>query len=822
MSGMLPAVSLISAAVLAYEVLLMRLLAIVQWHHFAYMVISIALLGYGASGTFLTLSQRWLKPRFAAVFSANAALFGLSAVSSFVLGERVPFNALEVVWNPHQLLYLAVLYLIFIVPFFCGANCVGLAFTQFGNRIGRIYRYDLVGAGIGAIGVVALLSVLSPVDCLRFIMGLGLMAAGFVYLASSERSGRWIAVAWISTAVVLPVSLPHSWITLRISEYKGLSMALQLPQAAVIAQHSSPLGLLTLVESPTIPFRHVPGLSLNSTTEPPVQLGIFTDGDAPSVITRYDGRRESLAYLDFVTSALPYHLTKTPSVLVLGAGGGTDVLQSLYHGARQIDAVELNPQMVHLVQQDHRDFAGRIFGMPEVQVHVAEARSFVTRSPRRWNIIQIPLLDSAAASAAGVQSLSESYLYTVEAVQLYIRRLEPGGLLAITRWLKLPPRDSLKLLITGAQALEREGLEEPERRLALIRSWSTTTLVVKNGKFSETDIDRMRAFATQRSFDLAYYPGMTAAEANRFNILTSPYFFEAAGELLSERRAAFIERYKFDLTPASDDQPYFFDFFRWRSLPEFLQLRSSGGASLLEWGYLILFATLIQAAVLSFLFILLPLWVRRTKTMRDPQRARILAYFGFLGLAFLFIEIAFIQRFIVFVGHPLYAVAVVLCGFLLFAGLGAGYAPRFDKYLENSPSILSRIPVRVSAIDVSVAAIGAVALVYLVLLPLVFSLLIAWPAAAKGAASLVLLAPLAFFMGMPFPLGLSRVSGAVPELVPWSWGVNGCASVLSAVLAMVLAIHFGFTVVVTLAVCLYLGAAATFRRPLSGANPGPS
>jgi hypothetical protein len=812
---MLPAVSVISAAILAYEVLLMRLFAIVQWHHFAYMVISIALLGFGASGSFLALAQDWLKPRFVAAFAVNAALFGATALGGFALGERVPFNALEVLWNPGQLFHLLVLYLLFTVPFFCGANCIGLAFARFGEQIGRIYRYDLTGAGLGALGIVAVLFLVPPSACLRIIAGLGIAAAGLVCFARKDAGRRRAAAGLLAAALLLPLLVPQSWIALRISEYKGLSMALRIPDAQIVGETSSPLGLVTVVRSPTIPFRHVPGVSLDSTIEPPPQLGVFTDGDALSVITRYDGRLGALGYLDQTTAALPYHLLADPSVLVLGAGGGGDVLQALYHGARRIDAVELDSRVIALVRREHAAFAGGLYDRPEVTVHVAEARSFVARSRDRWHLIQVPLLDSFGASAAGVHSLSESYVYTIEAFLDYLRHLRAGGFLAITRWLKLPPRDSLKLFATALAALEREGIAAPRERLALIRSWSTTTLLVKNGALDADEIADIRRFAERRSFDLAYAPGLHPDETNRFNVLDAPHFFEGAAALAGPRRREFIEGYKFDLATARDDRPYFFDFFRWRALPEFLELRARGGAALLEWGYPILFATLVQAMVLGVALILLPLRLGRRQLVAHPDRARILAYFLALGLAFLFVEIAFIQRFSVFLGHPLLAVAVVLSAFLVFAGFGSGNAPGLVRRLEHRRETGGRLLSRITPVDVPVLAIGGAALLYLALLPALLDWMMPWPQAARVAAALALIAPLAFFMGMPFPIGLSRVSERAPALVPWAWGVNGCASVVSAVLATILAIHLGFAAVVGIAVVLYLAAAAVFRAPLA-------
>jgi hypothetical protein len=803
------AIAILSAATLAYEVLLLRLFAIAQWHHFAYMAISIALLGFGASGTFLFLVQRWLKPRFAVAFAANAAIFGVTALTGFALAQSLPFNALQVVWEPHQLLYLLALYPLLALPFFAAANCIGLAFSRFRDRIGRVYAFNLAGSGLGALGLVGLLYLVYPESALRVVAGLGLGAAAMALLPEA-RHKVWTAVLALA-ALTLPIAAPASWTALRMSPYKNLSITLKVPGAEVLGESSSPLGLLTVVESPEVPFRHVPGLSLNNVIEPPRQLGLFTDGDGMTAITAFDGDLEKLAYLGFTASALPYHLLEKPRTLILGAGGGADLLQALFHKATAVDAVELDPRIIHLVSQTHRAFAGDVYERSEVRVHVAEARAFVTACRDRWDLIQIPLLDSFASATAGVHGLSESYVYTVEAMREYIRHLEPGGYLAITRWLKLPPRDSLKLFATALTALEQEGVAEPSRSLGMIRSWNTVTLMVHNGEIGPEQAATVRRFARERSFDLIYLPDLTAGEANRANILQAPYFFDGARALAGAGQDDFIRRYKFDIRPATDDRPYFFNFFRWRSLPEFLELRARSGASLIEWGYPILFATLVQAVLLSVLLILLPLWLRRREAAaRVANRWRVLAYFLLLGLAFLFVEIAFIQRFVLFLGHPIHAVAVVLAGFLASAGLGSATAPVFADRIATGP--LSRL----TPIGVAVLAIAAVALVYVLALPPLFARLIALHEAARILLSLVLIAPLGFFMGMPFPLGLARLSASLPELVPWAWGISGCFSVISAVLATILAVHLGFTAVVAMAAILYLAAGITFRSPLRG------
>jgi hypothetical protein len=792
------AVALISAAALAYELLLMRLFSIMLWHHFAYMLISLALLGYGASGALLSFAQKAVHARFTTLFSSAAAAFGISAIACFALARQVPFNPLEILWDARQPAYLMAVYLLLLLPFLCAGACVCMTLSRFRDTVPRIYSYDIVGAGAGSLGIVGLLFVLAPVDALKLVAAIGLLAAAAAWLECGAGK-RWPALL-LAASAGLPLLVPAEHIAPSMSPYKELSQALRAPGARVIAQRSSPLGLVSVIESPEVPLRHAPGLSLNATAEPPPQLGVYTDGDGLNALTRFDGRRESLAHLDHVTSALPYHLLRTPRVLVLGAGAGADVLQALYHGANDIDAVELNGQIVDLVRRDYADYAGGIY--TKVRVHVAEARGFVAASTQRYDLIQLPLLDSFSAASAGLYALSESYVYTVEALQDYLRRLHPGGMLAITRWITLPPRDALKLFAAATVALQRSGVADPGSQLALVRSWKTSTLLVKNGAFDARDIAAINAFCKARSFDVAFYPGMRADEANRHNVVEPPDLHDGATALLGPDRAAFLRNYKFNVEPATDDKPHFFHFFKWRALPEVLALKEQGGLPLLEWGYPVLAATLVQAGVASIALIALPLALagRRNDAgaARAASRGRVLGYFLAIGFGFMFIEIAFIQKFVLFLSHPLYAVAVVLFAFLLFAGVGS----RCTQRLQRRDAKHAR-----RAIAVVAVAIAGCAALNLWLLPWLFQHSMGLPDPAKIIISTALIAPLAFFMGMPFPLGLTKLED--PRLIAWAWGINGCASVTAAVLATLLAIHLGFTAVVVAALVLYGLAAAS-------------
>nr|NIP19463.1 SAM-dependent methyltransferase [Xanthomonadales bacterium]NIX14249.1 SAM-dependent methyltransferase [Xanthomonadales bacterium] len=349
------------------------------------------------------------------------------------------------------------------------------------------------------------------------------------------------------------------------------------------------------------------------------------------------------------------------------------------------------------------------------------------------------------------------------------------------------------------EVLKRRGVENPGQRLVMIRSWNTSTLLIGEREFTEAQIAALKSFCAGRWFDLGWYPGMKGDEANRFNILPQAWLHEGAVQLLGHEAESFFDRYKFDVRPATDDRPHFFHFLKWRTLGELFALREQGGMPLVEQGYLLLVATLAQAVLVSAALILLPLRFAAGSEDAAPEaRGRILAYFLAVGTGFMLVEIAFIQKFILFLSHPLFAISVVLTSFLVFAGLGSAWSHRWSER-----EVLGRV----------VTGIVVLAAAYLVVLPGVFERLMHLDDTFKVLVSVGLIAPLALLMGMPFPLGLDRVARRAPGWIPWAWGVNGCASVVSAVLATLLAVHAGFSLVVMLALGVY-GLAYVAALPL--------
>ncbi len=803
-------ISLLSATALGYEVLLMRLFSIIQWHHFAYMIISLALLGYGISGTLIALIQKPLLKHFSLAYPALLILFSLSSMGCYLLVQQIPFNAEEIFWDQHQLIYLAGIFLLLSIPFIFAASAICLAFARYPEFISRIYGMDLLGAGFGSFAIVLLLFLVLPITALMLIALSGLLSA-FIAARELELNQRWLAPFLISLGSALILTGLNS--SINISPYKELSQILRINGTQIITQNSSPMGLLSVVESSQVPLRHAPGLSLNNVQEPPQQLGLFIDAAGMTAITRYPEQLNDLAYLDQLSSALPYHLHNIERLLIVGAGGGADILQALYHQVEHIDAVEINPQVVDLLENEFADYSGNLYQRQNISVHIDDVRGFLSTGKKQsFDLIQLSLMDSFTASASGLYALQESYLYTREALQTYIEHLTAEGYLAISRWVKMPPRDALKMFATAIAALEHMGKKDVSRHLLLIRSWQISTLLIKNSAFTDNEIASMKSFCQQRSFDMAWYPGISEAEVNQFNIFDQAYFYTGASSLLGKNPQQFINDYKYYLYPAADDRPFFHHFFKWSVLPEILSLRGQGGVLLMEMGYLILIATLLLAIVAGIVLILLPLLAyqkpRSTHSANrhlSISRTSLVVYFFMLGLAFLFIEIAFMQKFILFLHHPVYSITVVLTAFLISAGIGSVWSRHLaEKYSSQQ------------VVKWAIYAIIFFSLLYIIILNPLFSWLIALPTFIKTALSLILIAPLAICMGMPFPLALATLGDnrdvQARMYIPWAWGVNGCASVISAVLATILAIHFGFTLVIIIASSLYYGCLLLFAR----------
>ena len=786
----LASVALVSCAALASEILLTRFFAIVHWHHFAYMMISLALLGFGASGTFLFLARRALLRHFEAAYSVNLLLFGCFTLLGPALAQRLPFRAEELLWNPWQPLWLVATYLALSIAFFCAANAIGLALIAYRAHTSRLYAVDLAGAGAGSLLILLALQFLAPEHALKLLAGTGFAAAIVAGLELRSLRAGWLAAATLG--LLLALLMPAAWLRPEPGPYKALSQALLVNGTRVLDEVSGPLGRVTVIESPLVPLRHAPGLSLTSSSEPPPQLGLFTDGDQMDAITAAIDDPQRLAFLAETTSALAYEVAHPQSVLVLGAGGGLEIMRARHLGATRIDAVEINPQVARLLTREYRAYTHDLTRQPGVALHVGDARGYLATNDRHYDLIQMSLV---AMAAGGLGGLSEDFVHTRDALALYYQRLAPDGFLSMTRFVQIPPRDGLKLIATTIAALETSGFTAPGRRLLVIRGWQTVTVLAKRGEVTAAEIARTRAFVDRHGFDVAWFPGMPRALANRNNVLPEPWFHDGTRALLGADAQRYIATYPFDIRPTTDDRPYFQNFFRWRAFVEAWHGRGRGGMALLEAGYAVLAATVLQAVLAGFVLIVVPLAILGQRASPRGERWRVLAYFTAIGLAFLFVEVVFLQKLQRVVHHPTGALALVLAIFLIGAGAGSAWTARVNG-AETRRTLV-----------VAVAGIALLGSLYAVVFDPILAALGGWPIVARASMAALLLLPLAFLMGAPFPLALRQLT---ESFVPWAWSINGCASVVSPALVTLVAIDYGTTAVLCFALLIYALALSVF------------
>ena len=776
------AVALIAMAVIALELALMRVLALRFWHHFAAMVVTIALLGFGASGTFLAICRRRVMIRPAAWLSGSAIAFALATPVCLAVSRLVPLDVQFLAWHLGQIGYVVLLEAILLVPFLFAATALCVALMDRPQRIAGHYAANLIGSGLGALAGVLLMLVLTTSQLLTAVSAVA-FAAGIIAMPWRRNSSIGRVVGGGAIVVGLNVWIPYRPL---LSPYKALPQLLAMDGTQRLCQTEGPLGRIDVLAGPAI---HAgPALSLQYTDPLPDHKLLLIDGDTAGAV--YNCTQPSQwRFMDFTTGAAPYHLRAKPTVLVIGAGGGADIGLARYHDSPDAIALEMNPQLIRLMTGRLAICGGAIYEAPNVKVVCAEARGYLSRADQTFDLIQLPTTEALGASGAGLYAAQENYLYTVEAFGHMIDHLSDRGILAATRWARTPPRDGLRLFDTAAQALRRRGLD-PRQHLAMIRSLMTVTVLAGKAPLTPADTAAIRAFCTERSFDVCYLPDIRLGEVNQFHQLAQPFYFDAAGDLLGSNRPAFLAQYPFAIAAATDDKPYFSHFLNRRTL-DFLGGQSGRLArSHLEMGAVLLGAALVQSALLGVVLIVLPLAPGAGMIARTKGAGATLGYFLLIGAAFMLLEMGFLQKLILYLAHPIYAAAVAIGSTLIFAGLGSQLSTRW----RSSPKRITTIAA------IAVVALGAG---YVIGLGpwLQWSQGLAMPLRTLIAA--ITIAPLAIAMGHLMPVGLRQIGAASPALVPWAWAVNGCASVVATVAAPLMAMTIGFTHMGLIAVGLY-------------------
>jgi hypothetical protein len=595
------------------------------------------------------------------------------------------------------------------------------------------------------------------------VAALGAIAFGF---ANTDRTGVGLASAGSLTAalVALAVATP-GFLELRLSPYKALSATLRFPGAEVVATDWGLAARVDWVRSDGI--RSLPGLSYAYSGVPPPQQGLAFDGDDVSPVPLVSP--DEAEFVGHLLGSLPYELLPEADVLVLDPRGGLNVLTALAAGAAMVTAVEPHGAAVAAVEA-----AGTLYDDERVTVEVAEPRSFVERTGRRFDVVDLALSTSYRPVFSGAYSLAEDYRLTLEAFDAYLDRLRPGGALVVARWVQTPPSEAMRVVALAAEASRRRGVD-PVDTVVAVRGYSVALVLVRPDGFDTDDLTTIASFANEHRFDVFAAPGLQADGANRFNVVPTDDYFPLAAALLSEDPATAYRRAEFDITPPTDDHPFFGHFFTWDQASVVLEglgksWQPFGGA-----GYFVLVALLGLSILGAVALIAGPLMVTRIgrRPGRKGMRRWTLAYFGLLGSGFLFVEIPLIQRFILVVGSPTAALAVVLFALLVASGAGSLASPR--------------LPWRTSA-----TVVTGLIVVYPFVLESLDDVVLQAPSGLRMAAGAALLAPLGFLMGMMFPRGIAHLEERAPRLVPWAWGVNGTMSVISAAASALLALTFGF------------------------------
>jgi hypothetical protein len=767
-----------SLASLSYEIALLRVFSITLWYHFAFMVISIAMLGIGASGTALSLFPGLKDLRRVPLY---ALLLAIAIPASYLLANAVPFDPARLSWDRTQLISVSLYYLILCVPFFCFGLIVSTGYSAMSHEANAVYAADLVGAGCGALAMVWFLSLGGPETSVFIISTL--LATGLLY-RPIDWQVRLTSVVLIGANLLVLVLSP-AFIQPRMSPYKPFSLAMQFPGAERLGTTYSPYARVDLFKSPANRFS--PGLSFTYLEPLPEQTGIAVDGGDLYAMTDTSSS-DKLAFIRSLPSSLPYLLGRNEDVLIIEPKAGLALLTAREYGARSVSAIDSNPLVLRVMRE-----YSRTHKMPacEHQTLPGLARTWLFASDRKFDLIDLSLMGSWPSSAFG---FAEDYRFTVEAFEQYLGHLRPDGFLSLNVYIIPPPRTELRLLATLIRSAEALSVSDMDRHVAAIRSWGTLTLLMKKSALTTDDIGRIKAFAREKRFDLVYYPGMKQEEGNVF-IKQPGNEYAAAFQRLMNKDIGnrFRTDYLFDIQPVSDDKPFFHYYLKARNIREIYRVMGEKWQFFIEEGYL-LPVIFIQVLVVSALLICLPLTrLKSGDAGTNPGRA--LSYFALLGLAYLFIEIAFIQKMILGLENPSYASSTVIASVLISSGIGSLLSRRFS--VLKSPRVL--------------LVLAGVALCYGVLLSAIIAGISHYPLIAKISLSFLLLMPAGLLMGLPFPLGIAILGSTAPRLIPWAWAMNGCFSVIAPILAIMLALSAGFRFVLIAGAVMYLAAFLVIR-----------
>lgn len=765
-------VALTTLATLLLELSLTRIFSVVFHYHFAFLAISIALFGLGAGGVFSYLVSGWRGDIFAklgGLAAINSLMVVLCLVFTLSIRQKLSFWALAAVYFPSTL------------PFFLAGTVVSLAIAETIERVDRVYFYDLIGAGAGCLLLIPLLNGFGGPNTVIATAAVFAASAAMWYSLAGSVKGRAASVA-LSLSLLILLGYNAKSRVIDVKYAKGE----ELRNEQFVKWNS---------------FSRIAVAPDKSSGAP----SIIIDADAATAIAGYDfdnitgqERRDLLSQ----GPGLPYVLRPGAKALIIGPGGGYDVARALASGSRDITGVEINPIIANTVMQERfPQYSSRLYFRPEVRIVVEDGRSFLRRSREKYRVIQATLVDTWASTAAGAYALSENNLYTSNAFRDYLDHLTDDGVLAFTRWGLEPPRESLRLISLARAALSRLGAKEVWKHVIVVREGSVDdaegwgaldTVLVSRAPFSREDISRVRAAFTGSRMRMIYMP-------DEF----SPNPFT---ELLRAADPREFERaYPYDIRPVNDNRPFFFYTVQSRDIWKFLGYFFRGGSPQtsradfsINLAVPVMFGLMAVSLTATGIMLALPPLVLGARLPREKNVLKFLFYFLSIGAGYILIEVALIQRFVLFLGHPTHALTVIIFSMLIASGCGSYCSRRIVGLSET----------RLSAVLVLVAAF--VMVLATVLSPLTEAG-VGWPFWVKVGLTVLLVALPGFLMGMPFPTALSMLELSHKASVRWAWALNAAASVLGSVSAIFLAIYLGLRETLLVGGALYVCALVVFR-----------
>ena len=787
-------IAVLSASLLAFQVLLTRLCALRLAFHFSFLIISNSLLGIGASGSVLTLLEsRWRRQPEVWIFGA-CGLYVLSLGATWAFARAMPVpEALTFGWSMAELgqfALFAVFNLGLAVPFFFGGAAVGLILSAYAHRVNVVYASDLLGAGLGCLLCPLLLWSFGAGGCLCAVAALGVLAMAAV----APSRARVLAAGGAGLGVVgLLAWMPSFDAQFPVPGKKSLQVTknqrLDLSGAHEFSRWSAN-SRIDVVKSP-LPNWYVYGLGgkdLPFVLDPQNQakLGgqkwIMQDGDAGTFVTDYSNTEVGRDYLLRSLYALSGTVKKgtAPRVFVIGVGGGPDLWAHKLLGASHVKGIELNRGVLEVHETVAREFSRGLREDPNIELVCDEGRSALMRDPGRWDVVQMTGIDTWTSLASGAYVLAENYLYTVEAVQQMYEHLADGGILQITRM--GADMEKLRLLVNVQQAFTNLGIGDIAPCVAVVTAPvdQLTSVLVKKGAFTAAEVATLEAFLEHSGHVKTYLP-MRALDNN---------IVEHFVKLSAVGKRDFVRDFPRRITPTTDDQPYFFNFTRWDTPPAMQKQWLGDPTEVSQGNPLFLWGQLGFSTVVALLLIVVPLW-RRRGDARGRHVGRFLVFFAGIGVGFIFLEIAMIQKLTLLLGQPLYSIVVTLLSILVFTGVGSFLSAR---WLAGGVGRARLIPLGIVAVTAAIVWLGTD----------IVEAAISAPFAVRAAVAAAVIAPVALLLGMPFAHGVGLLQKINPAFVPWAWAVNGSATVVGSVVTVIVSMNFGFHAVLLAAAGIYL------------------